>query len=142
MNKDPTACHAIRLIAAFASAACYGLPATAEVQKPDADIKVFSEHYVFADQIFENLDALQDAVNGRLPWIVRIQGCGPANRAYLAAAHRFRHLYLELRTLESSAPSCAPVAVARSVPVSLREGQQPFGIDDAAVDRWWRSLMP
>lgn len=142
MNKHPRACRAIRLIAAVASAACFALPATAETQRPHAEITVLPDHYVFKGQKFDDLDALQDAVNAGLPWIVRIEGCGIASRAYLAAAHRFRHLYLELRALESSAPSCQPAPVARLMPVSLRTGQQPSGIDDDAVNGWWNTLMP
>lgn len=142
MNKHPRACRMTGLVAALASAACFALPATAKTQRPHAEITVLPDHYVFKGQKFDDLDALQDAVNAGLPWIVQIEGCGTASRAHLAAAHRFRHLYLELRTLESSATSCQSASGPRLVPVSLRAAQLPFGIDDAAVDRWWDNLMP
>jgi len=145
MKKDSSIRWSVGLVVATASVLWFGAlgPATAQTPRPHASIAVFDEHYVFAGQHFDDLDALQDAVNAKLPWFVRLDSCsGAAARAQLAAAHRFRHLYLELRVLEPSALSCQSAVAPRVVPVSQRTGQRPFGIYDEAVDRWWNNVMP
>ena len=87
--------------------------------------------------------ALEDAVSTMRPPTVRIDACGDGTaRAQRAAAHRFRNLYLDLRVVETNAPSCQAAVTPRAVPVTQRTGQRPFGIYDEAVDRWWNNVMP
>jgi len=115
----------------------------AQTPAPDVSIAVFAEHYVLAGQSIDDLDALEDAVSAMRPRTVRIDACGGGTaRAQRAAAHRFRNLYLDLRVVETSAPSCQAAITPRAVPVSQRSGQRPFGIYDEAVDRWWNNVMP
>ncbi|HYM46896.1 MAG TPA: hypothetical protein VES91_00355 [Burkholderiaceae bacterium] len=145
MKKDSSMRRLVGLVMATGSALWFGAlgPTMAQTPRPHASIAVFDEHYVFAGKPFDDLDALQDAVNDRLPWFVRLDSCSSAAaRAQRAAAHRFRHLYLELRVLEPSAPSCQSAVVPRVVPIGQRAGQRPFGIYDEAVDRWWNNVMP
>jgi hypothetical protein len=43
--------------------------------------------------------------------------------------------------LDADTPECSPTAPL-AIPVRERDGQRPYGIDDEAVDRYWRDLMP
>jgi hypothetical protein len=72
---------------------------------------------------------------------VRLEACGEGTaRALGAAAHRFRNLYLDLRFSDTDDAMCASASAARAEPVSQRFGLRPYGINDEAVDHWWRSL--
>jgi hypothetical protein len=117
--------------------------ASAQASTPTLGVAVFAEHYVLEGRVIDDLDVLEVSVRDLYPRAVRLDACGDGTeRAQRAAAHRLRHLYLELRVLEAGSPDCPSPAAAQAVLVSQRAGTRPFGIDDAAVDRWWHQLMP
>jgi hypothetical protein len=120
-----------------------GAGASAQSSTPDVRVAVFAEYYVLADRAIDDLDRLDEAVRAMRPRSVGLDACGAGSeRAQRAAAHRFRQLSLELRVVEPGAPQCRSSTLPRAVPVSQRSGPRPYGIDDAAVDRWWHQLMP
>ncbi len=113
-------------------------------QVPVVSVAVFADHYALGGRHIDDLDRLEDAIAQMRPRGVRLEACGEgASRALRAATHRFRNLYLDLRTAAINDAACQSASVARAVPVSQRFGQPPFGIYDEAVDRWWSTLsMP
>jgi hypothetical protein len=145
MKKDSSIRWLSGSVAAAASALCLATVGAAAAQTPTSDVSitVFADHYVLAGRLIDDLDALEDAVSAMRPRTVTIDACGAGTaRAQRAAAHRFRNLYLDLRVVETNAPSCQAAITPRAVPVSQRTGQRPFGIYDEAVDRWWNNVMP
>lgn len=129
--------------AASALSLAVGGGVAAQTSAPSVSVAVFAEHYVLAGRQIDDLDALERAVNAINPRAVRLEACGDGTaRAQMAAAHRFRSRYLELRLLEPGAPGCQAAVIPQAVPVSQRLGPRPFGIDDAAVERWWYDQMP
>lgn len=144
MKKDSSFRRMIAL-GTGVSALCLATMGAAAAQTPmsDVSIAVFAEHYVLAGRLIDDLDVLEDAVSAMRPRTVRIDACGSGTaRAQRAATHRFRNLYLDLRVVETNAPSCQAAITPRAVPVSQRSGQRPLGIYDEAVDRWWNNVMP
>lgn len=136
---------AIKGLAATAVAACLsGFDAGAATQTTDreVDFKVFAEYYVLADRVIDDLDVLEKSVIALRPHNVKLAVCGSgAERALRAAAHRFRDLRWGVWPLAADSPACRAAGVARMQPAAHRSGLRPYGIDDAAVDRWWRELM-
>jgi hypothetical protein len=117
--------------------------ATAQPPKLEARITVFADHYVLAGRLIDDLDILERAVAAMHAQAVRLDACGTGiDRAQMAAAHRFRHLNLELRLRSLDSPDCAPALPPQLAFVSHRLGQRPFGIDDEAVDQWRHDQMP
>ena len=143
MKNDLGLCRTIQLVAA---ATAVWLAATGAVgaQVPVVSVAVFADHYALAGRYVDDLDRLEDAIAEMRPRGVRLEACGEgASRALRAATHRFRNLYLDVRTAGLDEAACRSASVARAVPVSQRFGQRPFGIYDEAVDRWWSTLsMP
>ena len=113
-------------------------------QVPVVSVAVFADHYALGGRHIDDLDRLEDAIAEMRPRGVRLEACGEGtSRAHLAAAHRFRNLYLDMRIAGIDDTTCQSASVPRAVPVSQRFGQRPFGIYDEAVDRWWSTLsMP
>lgn len=110
-------------------------------QSPVVTVTIFTDHYVYGDRYFDDLDRLEDAVAAAHPGGVRLEACGDGTaRALGAAAHRFRNLYLDMRFSYIDDTVCASASAARAVPVSQRFGLRPYGINDEAVDRWWHAL--
>jgi hypothetical protein len=108
----------------------------------DATIAVFADRYVVGAVAFDDLALVERHVTDTHPRGVALVICGAdATRALEAAVHRFRHLPVAMRPADSSDAECraTPPLVIRA---SQRDGQRPFGIDDAAVDRYWLELMP
>jgi hypothetical protein len=106
-----------------------------------ATVAISADHYVYANRYFDDLDQLEDAVVAAHPGGVRLEACGDGTaRAFGAAAHRFRNLYLDLRYSYIDDVLCASASVPRAVAVSQRFGLRPYGINDEAVDRWWHTL--
>jgi hypothetical protein len=130
-----------------AGAAALWLMATgstsAQTSTSPLSVAIFAEHYVLEGRAIDDLDVLETSVRDRHPRTVRLDACGSGTeRAQRAAAHRLRHLYLELRVLDAGSPDCPSPGAAHAVPVGRRVGARPYGIDDAAVDQWWHQLMP
>jgi hypothetical protein len=133
-------------VAAVGSAALSMLAVgSAAAQAPDVFVTVFAEHYVVNGRSVDDLDALESAIGAVRPGAVRLYACGDGTaRAQLAAAHRFRDRYLELRVLDESAPQCRSTSAAagQALAVASRAGRKPYGIDDVAVAQWWYDMMP
>jgi len=136
----------VRRIAVAAAAFLSVLAAApASAQASDVFVTIFAERYIVDGQAFEDLGSLEQAVGQRRPGAVRLYACGEGTaRAQMAAAHRFRDRYLELRVLDATAPQCATAvaAVPRAMNVMHRSGERPYGIDDEAVALWWYAMMP
>jgi len=136
----------VRRIAAAATAALSLLAAgPAAAQAADIFVTIFAERYVVNGQAFEDLASLEQAVGQLRPGAVRLYACGEGTaRAQMAAAHRFRDRYLELRVLDATARQCATAlaTVPRAMNVMHRSGERPYGIDDEAVALWWYAMMP
>lgn len=131
-----------RHLAILAAASVLSAAALAGAPQPVATIGVFAEHYVLGSSSYDDLNRLEGALRGQRAHAVRLDVCGPgAEHALRAAAHRFRDLYLELRTAGTDPQVCS-TTVARAVTVGQVAGQRPYGIDHAAVDLWWHHLMP
>jgi hypothetical protein len=114
----------------------------AQPQKSEVRVTAVADRYVPANRLFDDLDKLEIAVAAIHAAAIRLDACGSGTeRAQMAAAHRFRHLRLELRLRSPDSPDCAS-AIAVLTTVSHRSGQRPFGIDDETVDRWKYHLMP
>lgn len=138
----------IRRAAALAVAAsglwlASGGSAAAQSGAPEVMVVVLAERYVFSGRAFDDLDALEGAVESARPKVVRLYACGEGTeRAQRAAAHRFGAQYLELRVLDDASPICRSAAGPRMVAASQGFGPKPSGIDDTTVDRWWHQQMP
>jgi hypothetical protein len=143
MKNESSVRRAIQLVAAT-TAAWLATTGAVAAQVPVVSVAVFADHYVLSGRYLDDLDSLEDAVAATRTRGVRLEACGEgASRALRAATHRFRNLYLDLRTAGINDAACQTASVARAVPVSQRFGQRPFGIYDEAVDRWWSTLsMP
>jgi hypothetical protein len=136
----------VRRTAAAATAALSMLAAApASAQAADVFVTIFAERYVVNGQAFDDLGSLERAIGQLRPGAVRLYACGEGTaRAQMAAAHRFRDRYLELRVLDVAAPQCATALAAapRAMNVMHRAGERPYGIDDEAVAVWWYAMMP
>jgi hypothetical protein len=143
---DQSFVRRLSAVAAAASAALSLLAAgSAAAQAPDVFVTVYAEHYVVDGRSVDDLDALERAIGAARPGAVRLYACGDGTaRAQLAAAHRFRDRYLELRLLDASAPQCRSTSAAAGQPLAVasRAGKKPYGIDDVAVAKWWYDMMP
>lgn len=129
-------------LAAAVTVAWLATTGTVGAQVPVVTVTVFADHYVLAGRYIDDLDTLEDAIATVRPRGVRLEACGErTSRAHLAAAHRFRNLYLDMRIAGIDDTTCQSASVARVMPVSQRFGQRPYGIYDEAVDRWWSTLM-
>jgi hypothetical protein len=112
-------------------------------QAQPASVAVFADHYVVAGRAMDDLDALEDAIAPQRPQQVQLTACGDGSaRALRAAAHRFRHASLDLRSAGSSDAACQAAPVARAMRVSQAAGPRPISIHHDAVDRWWSNLQP
>lgn len=120
---------------------CTLITGAAFAQSPIVTVAIHPDHYVYGGRHFDDLDQLEDAVAAANPRGVRLEACGDGTaRALGAAAHRFRNLYLDMRFSYIDDTICASASAARAVPVSQRFGLRPYGINDEAVDYWWRNL--
>ena len=117
-------------------------PASPRVTPDSVTIVVFTERYTVGDRAFDDLDLLEKDITGAHLRGVNILVCGPrATRALKAVVHRFRHVPVQIRVPDADEPDCFSKAAA-VMPASQRSGRRPFGIDDAAVERYWSDLMP
>jgi hypothetical protein len=133
----------VRLGTAVA-ALCAATTTPVAAQIPTVTVAVFADHYVFAGRSFDDLDRLEDAIAAAQLRGLQLEACGDQTaRAQRAAAHRFRNLYLDLRSNGKENALCQPASDARVAPASQRFGQRPYGIQDEAVDLWWSTIsMP
>jgi hypothetical protein len=141
MNAGPMA--ALVLGGTMTVASLVPAPAAAAA---DVIVTVFAEHYVVDGRAIDDLGALEAALRPTDPGAVRLYACGGGTeRAQMAAAHRFRNRYLELRVLDEAAPQCRASSQGvgpRAVLVADRRGNRPYGIDDEAVARWVNLMQP
>lgn len=128
---------------------CSAVPALAQERASSEALIVtlYSDRYVAAGQVFSDPDALQVWVERKQPKAIYLDVCDPAaNLRLLAAAHRFRDVYLELRPMVTGQPACEPPPTVQAVRVSgaVRPMATPTSTssDAQAVDLYWRGLMP
>lgn len=137
-----------RLVAAAAPALglAFGLVPAGLAQNagPPAPLSVtiHADHYGAGGQVFGELDALEAWIRPMRPQAIRLQACDGAAGRLLAAAHRFRHVRLDLQVLADGPPACVPGAAARGVQVMHETRPPPGAAEDEAVARYWRNLMP
>jgi len=142
VHTDAGRMAALVLGGTMALAALVPAPAAAAA---DVIVTVFAEHYVIDGRAIDDLGALENALRPAEPGAVRLYACGGGTeRAQMAAAHRFRDRYLELRVLDESSPQCRALQAVRprAVLVADRRGNRPYGIEDEAVARWLNSMVP
>lgn len=124
---------ALVLLATNAAFAC-------AASRAPQQVTVHAEYYVLGGIAFDSLDALDTEVSARQPGAIELDACGPtAARALQAAIHRFNERRIDVRLLDSAAPTCTTPVARR---VSQGAGPLPRGIDEAAVDRYWRQVAP
>jgi hypothetical protein len=126
-------------------AAFFGLSVTAPADpglSAPVPIKVFDDRYIAGDIAFDDLNYLEKHVSTTPGSGIVLLVCGSkATRALKAAVHRFRHIPVQIRVPDVDEFQCmSPAAHLVSVRQSI--GQPPFGIDDEAVERYWRDMMP
>lgn len=121
-----------------------GLFASAMAAEPpaySARIVVHETSYVLGGSAFDDLDALERAVQSASPRSIELGACGvAASRTLLAASHRFRNLPQQLQVFDANAGACAAVPIA--IRAGLPQGQRPAGKDNSSVDRYWREVAP
>ena len=112
----------------------------AEGRSPAQHVTAHRDYYVLEGIAFDSLDALETVVSARQPIAIELDACGPsAARAWKAAVYRFSAHRLAVQLLDGAAPRCT-AAVARRV--NQPRGPLPTGIDEAAVERYWRQVAP
>ena len=105
-------------------------------------ITVFSDRYILAGRAFDDLNLLEKHTTAMHARAVILLACGPrVTRSLKAAVERFRHIPVQMFVLDADTPECSSTA-SLAIPVREGEGQRPYGIDDEAVERYWRDLMP
>ena len=145
MDRHSKLRHCAGIVAAGAAALWMMAPVSTSAQTLTSPLSVaiFAEHYVLEGRVIDDLYVLESSVRALRPRAVRLDACGSGTeRAQRAAAHRLRHLYLELRVVDAASPDCPSPGAAQAVQVGQRNGARPYGIDDAAVDKWWHQSMP
>lgn len=116
-------------------------PSLAQVATPTATliVAVFSDRYVSAGRTFDDLDTLEAWVNPKSPRIVRLYSCEPAAAdPLLAAAHRFRHVYLDLQSSVQGQPRCKAAAAIRTVKI----GPASSVSVNESVSQYWLQVRP
>ena len=107
-----------------------------------AIVMVFADGYVVAGRAFDNLNVLEAELQSNGVRGVNLHTCGAdVTRSLMAAVHRFHRVPVQIRVFDVDEPECrAPV---RSTAHGLAGAtQRPFGIDDKAVELFWREAMP
>ena len=118
--------------------------ALAGAQPPTVAIKigVFADRYIVAGRTFDDLDLLEKHITAIHARGVSLLACGPGVTGSLkAAVHRFRHIPEQMSVHEGDDPECFS-AVSLRTRLQGRAGQRPRGIDEEAVEGYWRDLMP
>ena len=116
--------------------------AAAQPSRATVTIAVFSDRYILAGRAFDDLDSLEKHITAIHAHGISLLACGPGvTRSLKAAVHRFRHVSVQMRVLETDDPECFS-AVPGGTPVQVHAGLRPSGIDEEAVERYWRELMP
>jgi hypothetical protein len=105
-------------------------------------ITVFSDRYIVAGRAFDDLNLLEKHTTAMQARAVTLLACGPSvTRSLKAAVERFRHVPVQMLVLDADTPECSSTTPF-AIPVRQRDGQRPYGIDDEAVERYWRDIMP
>lgn len=119
-----------------------GTAAAIQASPVTVTITTAADLYVVGGRAFNSLNALETHLNVVKPEALRVQACGPSSiRGWKALVHRFRHLPIEPRVVDSHAVECSP-ARPLAMRTDSRTGQSPDDIDDVAVDRYWQELAP
>src|SRR5829696_2620456 len=114
MKNNSVVRRSVQLVIATAAMWLGAIGAVA-AQVPTVTVAVFSDHYVLGRRYIDDLDRLEDAIAEMRPRGVRLDACGEsASRALRAATHRFRNLYLDLRTAGIDDAACQSASVARA----------------------------
>lgn len=134
--------HFYRLAASIAAAIfMLATAAVSQAAPGTATVTVLADRYVVAGRAFDSLRALEAHLNVLRPQGLRIQACGTTSiRQWKAAMYRFRNLPLEPGVLNPHEAECSSAQ-----PLAIRAGSragQSDDIDDLAVNRYWRELMP
>lgn len=126
------------LAAATASAAVVFGTAAQSGAASSVTVTVHATHFAVGSRAFDNVDDLGAALDEMRPRSIGVDACGPGTtRALMAVAYRLRDRPLHLRVHDRDDAVCAGQA-----PVALTVGERGLRIDDAAVDRYWRSIAP
>ena len=90
---------------------------------------------------FDDLDRLEAEAGRVRPGSVTLITCVPGSaRSFKAAAHRFRELPVDSVVLRAESAACTPATL---VSAALLGGEaRPAGIDDDAIEAYWRQLAP
>jgi hypothetical protein len=105
-------------------------------------ITVFDDRYVESEQVYDDLNTLDRHVALMNLRSVIILICGAdASRSVKAAVHRFRTVPVQLRVPDVDEEVCLSQA-SLATPARKGSGSRPAGIDDIAVNEYWKELMP
>lgn len=133
-----------RTVVAVVSALGLVAAALAGAQRAAAPVRitVLADRYIVASRAFDDLDLLEKHITAIRARGISLLACGPnVTRSLKAAVHRFRHLPVQMSVLEADEPECSS-AVAVWIPVRQRVDRRPRGIDEEAVELYWRDLVP
>lgn len=101
-------------------------------------IAVHAGHYVLQRRAYDDLNALESAVRARSPTRLHIVWCdSTGTRAWLALVHRFDDLAQRTQVVDTGGLCQTPTLT----PLGTSTGPLPRGIDDAAVQRYWESML-
>jgi len=117
------------------------IAATPAFGQPNLTVTALPDRYVTGGRSFDDLDRLAAEAARVKPGSITLLACVPGSvRSYKAAVHRFRHLPVESVVLRANSAACSPAALA---PAALAGGgPRPAGVDDDAVEAYWRELAP
>jgi hypothetical protein len=105
-------------------------------------ITAFDDRYVESGHVYDDLNKMERQIALKNPRSITILICGAgATRTVKAAVHRFRNVPVQLRVPDIDEEVCMSLA-ALAKPTREGTGSRPIGIDDIAVDTYWRELIP
>jgi hypothetical protein len=129
-----------RQISALALAA--GGAALAATVAVDSAVTVHPDRYVVLGQSSDDIDAVAGLLEMAGVQVVAIDACMPgATRRLMTAVYRLRGFPIHIRVLQAGEVGCESAETGLQ-PVSLRAAAGPATVDEAAVDRYWQSVMP
>ncbi len=136
--------HLARMAVAGVLAIGFITSPLAGAQQPakSVSITVYSDRYLLAGRTFDDLDLLVQHSTVIHLSAVTLVVCGPdAGPSLKAAVYGFRRVPVRIAVADANEPECASGAPHATL-VRERSGQPPYGIDDEAVERYWRELIP
>jgi hypothetical protein len=132
----------VRSLAGIAAAVALATTGTATVAMTaplsKQSVTLRADRFTFESWTSDDFQALADTLRATHPGTVELYACGQdAYPPLLAAARTLSDLPLQLHAMPANAPVCA--AGSNPSSVSARLGAV---IDEAAVARYWRQMMP